>query len=91
MHETGRPVIAEARIRPLRSSDFTPVIAVIDEWWGGRPAVLNRRAIAELGTADDAERMALMFCHRAGAPAGVEAPRREAAVRAYPQHLLDDS
>ena len=35
--ETGRPVIAEARIRPLRPSDFTPVIAVIDEWWGGRP------------------------------------------------------
>ena len=28
---------AEARIRALRPSDFTPVIAVIDEWWGGRP------------------------------------------------------
>jgi ribosomal protein S18 acetylase RimI-like enzyme len=30
-------VIAEARIRPLRPSDHAPVIAVIDEWWGGRP------------------------------------------------------
>ena len=28
---------AEARIRPLRPSDHAPVIAVIDEWWGGRP------------------------------------------------------
>ena len=28
---------AEARIRPLRPSDHDPVIAVIDEWWGGRP------------------------------------------------------
>ena len=37
MRQTGRPVIAETRIRPLRSSDFAPVIAVIDEWWGGRP------------------------------------------------------
>ena len=37
MRETGRPVIAEASIRPLRPSDFAPVIAVIDEWWGGRP------------------------------------------------------
>ena len=27
----------EARIRPLRPSDHAPVIAVIDEWWGGRP------------------------------------------------------
>ena len=27
----------EARIRPLRPSDHDPVIAVIDEWWGGRP------------------------------------------------------
>jgi cytochrome P450 len=30
-------VTAEARIRPLRPSDHAPVIAVIDEWWGGRP------------------------------------------------------
>ena len=37
MPEESRPVTAEARIRPLRSSDFAPVIAVIDEWWGGRP------------------------------------------------------
>jgi Cytochrome P450 len=37
MRETGLPVIAEASIRPLRPSDFAPVIAVIDEWWGGRP------------------------------------------------------
>jgi predicted GNAT superfamily acetyltransferase len=29
-------VTAEARIRPLRPSDHAPVIAVIDEWWGGR-------------------------------------------------------
>ena len=28
---------AEARIRPLRPSDHAAVIAVIDEWWGGRP------------------------------------------------------
>jgi len=35
--ETGPPVIAEARIRPLRPSDHARVIAVIDEWWGGRP------------------------------------------------------
>ena len=28
---------AEARIRPLRPSDHARVIAVIDEWWGGRP------------------------------------------------------
>ena len=28
---------AEARIRPLRPSDHAPLIAVIDEWWGGRP------------------------------------------------------
>ena len=28
---------AEARIRPLRPSDHAPVIAVIDQWWGGRP------------------------------------------------------
>ena len=28
---------AEARIRPLPPSDHDPVIAVIDEWWGGRP------------------------------------------------------
>ena len=28
---------AEARIRPLRPSDHAPVIAVIDEWWDGRP------------------------------------------------------
>ena len=34
--EAGQPVTAEARIRPLRPSDFAPVIAVIDEWWGGR-------------------------------------------------------
>jgi hypothetical protein len=30
-------VTAEARIRPLRPSDHAPLIAVIDEWWGGRP------------------------------------------------------
>ena len=35
--ETGRPVTAEARIRLLRPSDHAPVIAVIDQWWGGRP------------------------------------------------------
>ena len=35
--EAGQPVTAEARIRPLRPSDHAPVIAVIDEWWGGRP------------------------------------------------------
>jgi len=34
--EAGQPVTAEVRIRPLRPSDFAPVIAVIDEWWGGR-------------------------------------------------------
>jgi len=34
--EAGQPVTAEARIRPLRSSDFAPVNAVIDDWWGGR-------------------------------------------------------
>ena len=32
--EAGQRVIAEARIRALRSSDFASVIAVIDEWWG---------------------------------------------------------
>src|SRR5207248_8550949 len=37
MREPGQPVTAEARIRPLRPSDHAPVIAVIDEWWGGRP------------------------------------------------------
>jgi hypothetical protein len=36
MPEESRPVTTEARIRPLRPSDFAPVIAVIDEWWGGR-------------------------------------------------------
>ena len=36
MPEDSRPATAEARIRPLRRSDFAPVIAVIDEWWGGR-------------------------------------------------------
>ena len=36
MPEESRPVTAEARIRSLRSSDFAPVIAVIDDWWGGR-------------------------------------------------------
>jgi RimJ/RimL family protein N-acetyltransferase len=30
-------VTAEARIRPLRPSDHAPLIAVIDEWLGGRP------------------------------------------------------
>jgi hypothetical protein len=29
-------VSAEATIRHLRPSDHAPVIAVIDEWWGGR-------------------------------------------------------
>ena len=28
---------AEARIRALRPSDHARVIAVIDQWWGGRP------------------------------------------------------
>ena len=37
MRERGQPVTAETRIRPLRSSDHALVIAVIDEWWGGRP------------------------------------------------------
>ena len=37
MREPGQPVTAEARIRRLRPSDHAPVIAVIDEWWGGRP------------------------------------------------------
>ena len=36
MPEDSRPEATEARIRPLRPSDFAPVIAVIDEWWGGR-------------------------------------------------------
>jgi predicted GNAT superfamily acetyltransferase len=36
MPEESRPVTTEARIRPLRPSDFAPVIAVIDEWWAGR-------------------------------------------------------
>ncbi len=30
-------MIAEARIRALRPSDHARVIAVIDQWWGGRP------------------------------------------------------
>jgi hypothetical protein len=37
MREESSPGTAEARIRQLRASDFAPVIAVIDEWWGGRP------------------------------------------------------
>jgi ribosomal protein S18 acetylase RimI-like enzyme len=36
MPEDSRPVTTEARIRPLRPSDFAPVMAVVDEWWGGR-------------------------------------------------------
>lgn len=28
---------ADAEIRPLRPSHHAPVIAVIDDWWGGRP------------------------------------------------------
>jgi ribosomal protein S18 acetylase RimI-like enzyme len=36
MPEDSRPVTTEARIRPLRPSDFAPVLAVVDEWWGGR-------------------------------------------------------
>ena len=27
----------EIRIRPLQERDYDPIIAVIDEWWGGRP------------------------------------------------------
>jgi ribosomal protein S18 acetylase RimI-like enzyme len=37
MREPGQPVTGEAMIRPLRPSDHARVIAVIDEWWGGRP------------------------------------------------------
>jgi predicted GNAT superfamily acetyltransferase len=37
MRAPGQPVTAEARIRPLRPSDHAPVIAAVDEWWGGRP------------------------------------------------------
>jgi predicted GNAT superfamily acetyltransferase len=36
MRETGRPTTAEAKIRHLRPSDHAPVIAVVDDWWGGR-------------------------------------------------------
>lgn len=34
--QAGQPVTAEAMIRPLRPSDFAPVIGLIDGWWGGR-------------------------------------------------------
>jgi hypothetical protein len=47
-------VTAEARIRPLRPSDHArviAVIAVIDEWWGGRPmAQMLPRLFFELAT-----------------------------------------
>ena len=33
----ARPVTTAATIRRLRPSDYGTVIAVIDEWWGGRP------------------------------------------------------
>jgi len=37
MCDQDRPTDAEAGIRPLRPSDHALVIAVIDDWWGGRP------------------------------------------------------
>ena len=36
MREIGRPMTVEAKIRHLRPSDHAPVIAVVDDWWGGR-------------------------------------------------------
>jgi ribosomal protein S18 acetylase RimI-like enzyme len=33
----GRATAGAATIRSLRPSDYAPIIAVIDDWWGGQP------------------------------------------------------
>jgi ribosomal protein S18 acetylase RimI-like enzyme len=32
-----RITLERMHIRPLETADYAPVIAVVDEWWGGRP------------------------------------------------------
>ena len=87
MRETGRPVIAEARIRPLLPSDFAPVSAVVDEWWGGRsmarmlPRLFFDHMVAALMSYENCMSEATTQYRRRG----------EAAAMAWRQHLLDDS